>query len=60
MFFLSNYVAFKWDICDVLVVPMLVLPLPLSKKKESGHLARPREKQLNALKGQGTSYMKTD
>lgn len=30
------------------------------KEKELGHLARPGEKQLNSLKGQGTSHMKTD
>lgn len=35
-------------------------PYLKKKKKESGHLARPREKQLNSLKGQDTSPMKTD
>jgi hypothetical protein len=53
LFFLSNYAIFKYGICDILVV--LVLPPTLStpKKKESGHLARPREKQLNSHEGTG-------
>ena len=42
---------------------MLALCNPHRSKKEEkelGHLARPGEKQLNSLKEQGTSHMKTD